>query len=191
MSTQLKLLRVLERKEYERVGESKMLKADVRVITATNVDLNNQIRQGLFREDLYYRLKVMNIQLPPLREREQDIPLLCHHFINQLNLDYEKSISRISDEVMKLFIEHRRPGNVRELRHTLEHAFILCPRGEIGLAHLPKEFLSVRLEEKQYKTKVGLEKIIETLVRNGGNKAKAARELGIDRRTLYRNLDKK
>jgi PAS domain S-box-containing protein len=191
LSTQLKLLRVLERKEYERVGDSKMLKADVRVITATNVDLNKQIRQGLFREDLYYRLKVMNIQLPPLREREQDIPLLCHHFINQLNLDYEKSISRISDEVMKLFIEHRWPGNVRELRHTLEHAFILCPRGEIGLAHLPKEFLSVRLEEKQYKTKVGLEKIIETLVRNGGNKAKAARELGIDRRTLYRNLDKK
>jgi transcriptional regulator with PAS, ATPase and Fis domain len=133
----------------------------------------------------------MNIQLPPLREREQDIPLLCHHFINQLNLDYEKSISRISDEVMKLFIEHRWPGNVRELRHTLEHAFILCPRGEIGLVHLPKEFLSVRLEEKQYKTKVGLETIIETLVRNGGNKAKAARELGIDRRTLYRNLDKK
>jgi PAS domain S-box-containing protein len=191
LSTQLKLLRVLERKEYERVGDSKMLKADVRVITATNVDLNKQIRQGLFREDLYYRLKVMNIQLPPLREREQDIPLLCHHFINQLNLDYEKSISRISDEVMKLFIEHRWPGNVRELRHTLEHAFILCPRGEIGLVHLPKEFLSVRLEEKQYKTKVGLETIIETLVRNGGNKAKAARELGIDRRTLYRNLDKK
>ncbi len=136
----------------------------------------------------------MNIHLPPLREREQDIPLLCHHFINQLNLDYEKSISRISDEVMKLFIEHRWPGNVRELRHTLEHAFILCPRGEIGLEHLPKEFtqnLRGRLVEKQLKTKVGLEKIIETLVRNGGNKAKAARELGIDRRTLYRNLDKK
>ena len=151
MSTQLKFLRVLERKEYERVGDSKMLKADVRVITATNVDLNKQIRQGLFREDLYYRLKVMNIQLPPLREREQDIPLLCHHFINQLNLDYEKSISRISDDVMKLFIEHRWPGNVRELRHTLEHAFILCPRGEIGLEHLPKEFaqdLSVRRGRK-------------------------------------------
>lgn len=194
LSTQLKLLRVLERKEYERVGDSRTLKADVRVITATNVDLSKQIRQGLFREDLYYRLKVMNIQLPPLREREQDIPLLCHHFINQLNLDYEKSVTRISDEVMRLFIENRWPGNVRELRHTLEHAFILCPSGEISVEHLPKEFsqnLTKRAEEKQYKTKVSRDAIMEMLARNGGNKAKAARELGIDRRTLYRNLQKK
>ncbi len=194
LSTQLKLLRVLERKEYERVGDSRTLKADVRVVTATNVDLQKKIRQGLFREDLYYRLKVMGIHLPPLREREQDIPLLCQHFINQLNLDYEKRIFRVSDEVMKLFMDYKWPGNVRELRHTLEHAFILCPAGDIGPQHLPRDFASdqsERKEEVKQKTKVSRASIIETLSRNGGNKAKAARQLGIDRRTLYRNLEKK
>ncbi len=194
LSTQLKLLRVLERKEYERVGDSRTLKADVRVVTATNVDLQKKIKQGLFREDLYYRLKVMGIHLPPLREREQDIPLLCQHFINQLNLDYEKRIVRVSDEVMKLFMDYKWPGNVRELRHTLEHAFILCPAGDIGPQHLPRDFAndqSERKEEVKHKTKVSRASIIETLSRNGGNKAKAARQLGIDRRTLYRNLGKK
>jgi transcriptional regulator with PAS, ATPase and Fis domain len=194
LSTQLKLLRVLERKEYERVGDSRTLKADVRVVTATNVDLMKKIRQGLFREDLYYRLKVMGIHLPPLREREQDIPLLCQHFINQLNLDYEKRITRVSDEVMKLFMDYKWPGNVRELRHTLEHAFILCPEGDIGPQHLPRDFAyeqTERKEELRHKTKVSRASIIDTLSRNGGNKAKAARQLGIDRRTLYRNLEKK
>jgi PAS domain S-box-containing protein len=194
LSTQLKLLRVLERKEYERVGDSRTLKADVRVVTATNVDLQKKIRQGLFREDLYYRLKVMGIHLPPLREREQDIPLLCQHFINQLNLDYEKRITRVSDEVMKLFMDYRWPGNVRELRHTLEHAFILCPEGDIGPQHLPRDFAydqSERKEEFKHKTKVSRASILDTLSMNGGNKAKAARQLGIDRRTLYRNLEKK
>jgi PAS domain S-box-containing protein len=193
LSTQLKLLRVLERKEYERVGDSRTLKADVRVVTATNVDLQKKIRQGLFREDLYYRLKVMGIHLPPLREREQDIPLLCQHFINQLNLDYEKSIIRVSDEVMKLFMDYNWPGNVRELRHTLEHAFILCSDGEIGPQHLPRDFSSagsVRKEEVRHKTKVTMASIMDTLASTGGNKAKAARQLGIDRRTLYRNLEK-
>ncbi len=195
LSTQLKLLRVLERKEYERVGDSKTLKADVRVITATNVDLQKKIRQGLFREDLYYRLKVMGIHLPALRDREQDIPLLCQHFINQLKLDYEKNVTRVSDEVMKLFMDYNWPGNVRELRHTLEHAFILCPGGEIGVEHLPKEFarypVENRKEEICHKTKVSLDAIHEALAKAGGNKAKAARHLGIDRRTLYRNLEKK
>jgi transcriptional regulator with PAS, ATPase and Fis domain len=157
------------------------------------VDLQKKIRQGLFREDLYYRLKVMGIHLPPLREREQDIPLLCQHFINQLNLDYEKSIIRVSDEVMKLFMDYNWPGNVRELRHTLEHAFILCSDGEIGQQHLPRDFSSagsVRKEEVRHKTKVTMASIMDTLASTGGNKAKAARQLGIDRRTLYRNLGK-
>ncbi|HMK57283.1 MAG TPA: sigma 54-interacting transcriptional regulator [Dissulfurispiraceae bacterium] len=194
LSTQIKLLRVLERKEYERVGDSMMRKADVRVIAATNADLGKQIRQGLFREDLYYRLKIMSIHLPPLREREQDIPLLCQHFINQLNVDYAKNVTRISDEVLRLFMQHSWPGNVRELRHALEHAFILCSGGEIRKEHLPKEFTQVvcmNSEEKVHKTKVTRDAIIDALTRNGGNKAKASRELGIDRRTLYRNLSKK
>ena len=194
LSTQLKLLRVLERKEYERVGDSRTLKADVRVVTATNVDLQKRIRQGLFREDLYYRLKVMEIHLPPLREREQDIPLLCQHFINKLNIDYDKNVLRVSDEVMRLFMNHSWPGNVRELRHTLEHAFILCPGGEIGPQHLPRDFVGTtggRSDHIKHKRKISLDAIIDSLARNGGNKAKTARQLGIDRRTLYRNLDKK
>ncbi|HMK61750.1 MAG TPA: sigma 54-interacting transcriptional regulator [Dissulfurispiraceae bacterium] len=191
LTTQIKLLRVLERKEYERVGDSVMRKADVRVIAATNADLAKLIRQGLFREDLYYRLKVMSIHLPPLRERVQDIPLLCQHFINQLNADYTKNVTRISDEVLRLFMQHSWPGNVRELRNSLEHAFILCSGGEISKEHLPKEFsqvMHVNSEGRVHKTKVSREAILDAISRNGGNKAKASRELGIDRRTLYRNL---
>jgi PAS domain S-box-containing protein len=196
LSTQLKLLRVLEQKEYERVGDSRTLKADVRVITATNVDLQKKIRQGQFREDVYYRLKVMTILLPPLRERTEDIPVLCQHYVNQMNVEHEKSISRVSDEVMRIFMEYPWPGNIRELRHTLEHAFILCPAGEICMEHLPREFSRPQAEEAgddkaQHKTKVDMDSILDALTRTGGNKAKAARQLGIDRRTLYRNLEKK
>jgi transcriptional regulator with PAS, ATPase and Fis domain len=195
LSTQLKLLRALERKEYERVGDSKTLKADVRVITATNVDLQKKIRQGQFREDLYYRLKVMTIQLPPLRERNEDIPVICQHFISQLNLEHEKNILRVSEEVMRVFMEYEWPGNIRELRHAIEHAFILCPSSEIGLEHLPRELGRPQTDHKddriQHKTKVDMDSIQDALNRTGGNKARAARELGIDRRTLYRNLDRK
>jgi PAS domain S-box-containing protein len=195
LSTQLKLLRALERKEYERVGDSRTLKADVRVITATNVDLQKKIRQGLFREDLYYRLKVMAIHLPPLRERPEDVPVLIQHFIHQLNLEHGKNIVKVSDEVMKLFMEYQWPGNIRELRHTLEHAFILCPSGEICMEHLPREMSRTQPEHKgdkiQHKTKVDLDSIHDALNKTGGNKARAARDLGIDRRTLYRNLEKK
>jgi PAS domain S-box-containing protein len=195
LSTQLKLLRVLERKEYERVGDSRTMKADVRVITATNVDLQKKIRQGLFREDVYYRLKVMTIHLPPLRERSEDIPILCQHFINLLNMEYEKNISRVSDEVMRLFMGYKWPGNIRELRHTLEHAFILCAAGEIRVEHLPGEFTqpseTPSTFDLRHRTKVDIEAIMEALSRTGGNKAKAARQLGIDRRTLYRNLEKR
>jgi|WetSurMetagenome_2_1015567.scaffolds.fasta_scaffold00250_18 sigma-54 dependent transcriptional regulator, acetoin dehydrogenase operon transcriptional activator AcoR len=195
LSTQLKLLRVLERKEYERVGDSKTMKADVRVITATNVDLQKKIRQGLFREDVYYRLKVMTIQLPPLRDRSEDIPVLCQHFVNLLNFEYEKNISRVSDEVMRIFMGYQWPGNIREMRHTLEHAFILCPAGEIRTEHLPRDFNRFQgapaPNDLRYRTKVDRESIIEAINSAGGNKAKAARQLGIDRRTLYRNLEKR
>ncbi len=195
LSTQLKLLRVLERKEYERVGDSKTLKADVRVITATNVDLQKKIRQGQFREDVYYRLKVMTIQLPPLRERTEDIPGLCQHYVSQLNVEHEKNISRVSDEVMRIFMEYQWPGNIRELRHALEHAFILCPSSEICPEHLPREFTKsgpdLADDRTPHKTKVDMDAIMDALNRTGGNKAKAARDLGIDRRTLYRNLERK
>ncbi|MFZ5427731.1 MAG: PAS domain S-box protein [Thermodesulfobacteriota bacterium] len=207
---QLNLLRVLERKEFERVGDSKTRRANVRVIAATNVDMHEKIRQGLFREDLYYRLKVMVIHLPPLRERTEDIPLLCEHFLGLFRASFGKHISKVGEEVMRIFMTYRWPGNVRELRYTLEHACILCPGGEIQPAHLPPE-LSNREpipaltppasfghhaapfpppQERPYHRGLSREDILEALERTAGNRAKAARLLGVDRRTLYRNMDK-
>ncbi len=207
---QLNLLRVLERKEFERVGDSKTRRANVRVIAATNVDMHEKIRQGLFREDLYYRLKVMVIHLPPLRERTEDIPLLCEHFLGLFRASFGKHISKVGEEVMRIFMTYHWPGNVRELRYALEHASILCPGGEIQAAHLPPE-LSNRepvpalapppgfgrpalhapsAAERAYHRGLSREDILEALERTAGNRAKAARLLGVDRRTLYRNMDK-
>ncbi|WP_243311448.1 PAS domain S-box protein [Fundidesulfovibrio agrisoli] len=213
---QLNLLRVLERKEYERVGDSRTRRANVRVIAATNVNMQEKIRQGLFREDLYYRLKVMVIHLPPLRERTEDIPLLCEHFLGLFRNSFGKHISKPSEEVMRIFMTHPWPGNVRELRYALEHACILCPGGEILPSHLPRELTAppgnhfaqplpsagVELPGGQAtqpypaapfarpQRGISREDIESALTRAGGNRAKAARLLGVDRRTLYRNMDK-
>jgi len=198
---QLNLLRVLERKEFERVGDSRTRKANVRVLAATNVDLLDKIRQGLFREDLYYRLKVMVIQLPPLRERTEDIPLLMAHFITHFQASFGKNLTKCSDEVMRVFMTYPWPGNVRELKYSLEHACILCPGGEISTAHLPADLL--RFSRGQTPARPGAptprkgqpggispEDITTALLHAGGNRAKAARILGVDRRTLYRNMAK-
>jgi PAS domain S-box-containing protein len=199
---QLNLLRVLERKEFERVGDSRTRRANVRVLAATNVDLMDKIRQGLFREDLYYRLKVMIINLPPLRERTEDIPLLIAHFINHFQASFGKHIAKCSDEIMRLFMTYPWPGNVRELKYSLEHACILCPGGEIGLAHLPADLLRFAQGHPmplrttplpaQRRGGRGLtrEDLERALAATGGNRAKAARQLGVDRRTLYRNMAK-
>ncbi|MFP5222267.1 MAG: PAS domain S-box protein [Acidobacteriota bacterium] len=202
---QLNLLRVLERKEYERVGDSKTRRANVRVIAATNADMQDKIRQGLFREDLYYRLKVMVIHLPPLRERTEDIPLLCEHFLGLFRASFGKHIAKVGEEVMRIFMTYRWPGNVRELRYALEHACILCPGGEIQTAHLPHELTrSPALSEvpepsshrapapRGYVQQGGLtrEDLLDALERSANNRAKAARLLGVDRRTLYRNMEK-
>ncbi|MBF0482290.1 MAG: PAS domain S-box protein [Desulfovibrionaceae bacterium] len=192
---QLNLLRVLENKEYERVGDSKTRRANVRVLAATNVDLREKIRRGLFREDLYYRLKVMVIHLPPLRERTEDIPLLTEHFLNSFRAAFGKNITRVSEEVMRLFMTFPWPGNVRELKYALEHACILCPGGEIGPAHLPPETTNspaAAASEPAAAGRKGLsrENILEALSNAGDNRARAARLLGVHRRTLYRNMEK-
>jgi len=202
---QLNLLRVLERKEFERVGDSRTRKANVRVLAATNVDLLEKIRQGLFREDLYYRLKVMVIQLPPLRERTEDIPLLMAHFIAHFQASFGKHLTKCSDEVMRVFMTYPWPGNVRELKYSLEHACILCPGGEITSAHLPADLLRFSKgqgpawiapvqasapQPRGHAAGLGRENILAVLAQTGGNKAKAARLLGVDRRTLYRNMAK-
>jgi len=215
---QLKLLRFLEQKEYERVGESKTHTADVRIIAATNVDLREAVRSGVFREDLYYRLNVMPVGLPPLRERQADIPLLVEHFLETFSGQFNKSFGRISEEVMDLFMRYPWPGNIRELRHTLEHACILSPGGEILLKHMRRDlvdqmstsgFLGASHVQPSNEAelsivqpashisyahlvpsmhKAGKQEILDALQQCGGNKAKAARQLGIHRATIYRKL---
>lgn len=187
---QLKLLRVLQEKEFERVGDATTIKADVRVITATNRNLTELVRRGEFREDLYYRLKVVEIQLPSLSERREDIPLLVEHFIREFNRQFEKSITGVSDRAYAAIMRYNWPGNIRELRHAIEHAFILCRGILIEPEHLPSELLENAPAGTLPKESQGLtaDDIVEALRRTAGNKARAARQLGISRQTIYRKI---
>lgn len=189
---QLRLLRVLQEKVIERVGDSSPIKVDVRVITATNQDLAKKVKTGEFREDLYYRLKVVQIELPSLRERKDDIPLLVNHFIQKLNTKFNKNIETVSADVMKLFMSYDWPGNVRELEHALEHAFIVCRQDIITADYLP-ENLRYPPEETGFITNEGQDEkqiILDALRKTGWNKSKAARLLGVNVRTIYRKIEK-
>ncbi|KPJ98728.1 MAG: Fis family transcriptional regulator [Nitrospira bacterium SG8_35_4] len=189
---QLRLLRVLQDKVIERVGDSTPFKVDVRVIAATNQDLSRRVKEGDFREDLYYRLKVVEVALPPLRERKDDIPLMIDHFLQKLNHKFNKQIEAVSEEVLNTFMNYDWPGNVRELEHALEHAFIICRQDTITADHLPKNanlFSSdtpSSLNEKDSESAI----IIQALKRSGWNKSKAARLLGVNVRTIYRKMEK-
>jgi len=185
---QLKLLRVLQEKEFERVGDTQTLKVDVRVIAATNQNLRTKVQRGEFREDLFYRLKVMELLLPPLRERRDDIPLLAAHFIEEFNRQHGRHILGVADEAMDALMTHPWPGNVREFKHSIEHAFILCRGPLIELCHLPGELRSPRTGPGAAVEGGGPNELAEALRRAGGNKAKAARLLGVSRQTLYRKL---
>ncbi len=188
---QVKLLRALQEKEIERVGEAKTRKIDVRVITATHQDLKAKIQEGKFREDLYYRLKVLEIKLPPLRERRDDIPLFLNHFKALFNKRFNKNIEEVANEVLNLCMNYPWPGNIRELSHAMEHAFILCHSKTITPEHFPEEIrMSTRDVFKQHtSTKtVDSEAIVDALRQTGWNKAKAARLLSISRQTLYRKI---
>ncbi len=190
---QLRLLRVLQGMEFERVGDSTPVKVDVRVIAATNQDLSAKIRRGDFREDLFYRLKVVEINVPPLRERQEDILFLIDHFVEKFNKKFEKEIKAVSADVQKIFMDYEWPGTVRELEHTLEHAFILCRHNTITMDHLPAHFqTSSIVKTRVHRHEEGDEtrKILQALEKTGGNKAKAARLLGFDRKTLYRKIEK-
>ncbi len=189
LGMQTRLLRVLQEKQIERVGDSTPIDIDVRVVAATNQDLLAKIRRGEFREDLYYRLKVITVELPPLRDRREDIPLFVEHFRLQLNQELNRSVDQISPEVMDLFMEYRWPGNVRELKHVLEHAMIRCRGALVDVGHLPQE---LRRGSVSLLTRSGSEEdaIRDALRRVGGNRSRAAKLMGIDRKTLYRKLDK-
>lgn len=191
---QLKLLRVLQEKEFERVGESVPQKVDVRVIACTNKDLKEKVRRGEFREDLYYRLKVVEVALPPLRDHLEDLPLLVDHFCHAFNERFKKNTEGISSEVLSKFMEYPWPGNVRELEHVMERAFILCRGQVITLEHLPSEIRDYKRTEKVLSQQVagngsnGAQEILNALNRTGWNKTEAARLLGITRQTVYRKI---
>ncbi len=191
--TQLQMLRVLQEMEFERVGDSSPVRVDVRVIAATNRDLAERVRSGEFREDLYYRLKVIEVALPTLRARTDDIPILLEHFIGKFNQRLGRNISGVSADVSRIFMDYPWPGNIREFEHALEHGFILCRQSTITLDHLPKNIREFRGDDSV--SSAGGEederaKIISSLEKAGWNKARAARLLNIDRKTLYRKLEK-
>jgi PAS domain S-box-containing protein len=190
---QLRLLRVLQEKVFERVGDSTPIKVDVRIVAATNKDLLEKVRKGEYREDLYYRLKVVEVPLPPLRERTQDIPLLVDLFVAKFNQQFNKSILGVSTDVLKLFMDYHWPGNVRQLEHTLEHAFILCRQSIITLSDLPPDFKNIAGVKTIYLDggrEDESDEIIRTLEKTQWNKARAARLLGISRKTMYRRMKK-
>jgi PAS domain S-box-containing protein len=190
---QLKLLRVLQEKEFERVGESNPRKVDVRVIASTSRNLKERIKLGEFRKDLYYRLNVMDIKLPPLRERYEDIPLLINHFCGIFKKSYKKSITGVSEEVLEKFMNYPWPGNVRELEHTIERAFVLCRNRTIHLEHIPSEIRDYGHVKKRFsekKTDNDPEAILKALERTDWNISKSARLLGISRWTMYRRVQK-
>lgn len=191
---QLKLLRVLQEKEFERVGESIPQKVDVRVIASTNKNLKDMVNRGEFRADLFYRLKVVEIVLPLLRHRLEDLPSLVEHFRTVFNSNYNKNIRDISDTVLGTFMNYPWPGNVRELEHAIEHAFVLCNEPMIDMKHLPPE---IRMDENSGKMKIQTgsckqpkerSEILNALEKTDWNKAKAARLLGIHRKTIYRKI---
>jgi PAS domain S-box-containing protein len=195
LNLQLKLLRVLEEKTFERVGDSTTYPVDVRLIAATNCDLKKKVSLGEFREDLYYRLKVLEIPLPPLRERREDIPLLINHFLPLFNKSFNKSIEEISQDALKIFLSYPWPGNVRELQHAIEHAFVLCNSSTITLEHLPEEIKDYSPQEvpapadRPKISSLQPPDILQVLGQTGWNKAKAARLLGISRPTLYQLIN--
>lgn len=197
ISLQAKLLRVLQEKEYEPLGTTKTQKANVRIIAATNKSLMDLLNRGKFRDDLYYRINVIKITLPPLSQRREDIPYLVDHFIRQFNLKTGKQIERVSEEVMNYFMEYDFPGNVRELENLIEHAFVLCRGTEITIADLPRDFVQKVAPTSETKIEGGkkLEEaerqvILNILKKHRGNRKKTAIELGIHVTTLWRKMKK-
>ncbi len=194
-STQIKLLRVLQEREFERVGGDKTIKVDVRVLSATNKNLEEEIQKGNFREDLYYRLNVVNLRVPPLRERKEDLFLLCTNFLNEFCKENGRNITGFSNEAKAAIDAYSWPGNIRELRNCVESAVVMCKGNTIELSDLPITLhhsaerddvitleLGTTLEEAEKAF------ILGTLDKYGGNRTRAAEALGIGRKTIHRKL---
>lgn len=202
LSTQVKLLRILETKQFERVGDNTRIDVDVRIITATNRNLEEMIAAQQFRDDLYFRINIIPIHLPPLRQRVGDIPLLVNHFVNKYSGQTSKPITGLTRQALDLFLAYRWPGNVRELKGALEYAFVIAEEGLIEPSHLPPQIVGGgspaespgRINGLPGQTgssaKMEKEALIKALEQTGGNKSEAARILGINRVTVYNRMRK-
>jgi len=196
MSTQVKLLRLLQQREYEPVGSTKPVKANLRIVAATNRDLRALVANGKFRDDLYFRLAVVRFDLPPLDRRREDIPHLVAHFIKKTNARRGKNIVSVSPEVMAILMRHDFPGNVRELENVIEYCFVLCHGSVIQKEHLPAELVATPAGTAAMRNRPSpldsaadeRARIIEALRLHRGNRTRAAQALGIDRTTLWRKM---
>jgi two-component system, NtrC family, response regulator HydG len=200
---QIKLLRVLQEREIERIGESRKRKIDIRVVTATNKDLYSLVSKGKFREDLYYRLKVFPITMPPLRKRKEDLPLLTSHFIQTINRKTKKKIKGMAPSAMRILLDYNWPGNVRELENAIEHAFVLCKDDYIDVFDLPVEIRQMEYQASVSRSQAvpyyppnpmrkGLtrEKLVALLEENGWNKAEVGRQVGYSRAAIWKYMKK-
>ena len=189
LSIQTKLLRVLQEKEFERVGSSKSIKVDARILAATNKDLKKEVKEGRFREDLFYRINVFNIEAPPLRERKEDIPLLVEHFIKKYNRILNRKVKGVSVEAINLLLDYDFPGNIRELENIIERSIIMAKSEIIDESY----FGFIREPEEKTKKEGNLQEaekelIIKYLIQNKGNRTKTAELLGISRRNLQNKI---
>jgi len=189
-NTQVHLLRALEEKEITRIGSNEEISVDTRVITATNKDLRSMVLEGQFREDLYYRLKVVTINLPALKERREDILPLAEHFLKKYAEENEKTIINLSPEVIEFMLNYAWPGNVRELENMIEHGVILTTGNSITMAELPQDTLHPILAAEKTIEAVTKNHILHVLEETQGNISEAAKILGIQRMTLYNKLKK-
>ena len=192
-NTQVKLLRVLEEKRFEPVGDSNSVKVDIRVIASTNSPLLEKVDKGEFRKDLYYRLKVLEINLPPLRKRREDIPLLVDFFLSLYREQIQKPIESVSETALQSLMAYPWPGNIRELKHAMEHAFIVCHENRIQRKDLPLEiqnFMEGAQREAAKSKAIHSQTISQEIRASEGNISKAARRLGISRQTIYRRMKK-
>ena len=194
LSTQIKLLRVLQERSFERVGGEKTINVDIRIVAATNKNLEEEVRAGKFREDLFYRLNVVRIEMPALRERKDDIPLLMHGFLKEFNIENQKNILGFDNRAKSAILKYSWPGNIRELRNCVESAVVMCTKDQISFDDLPStvrsgcDISAITIPAGITMNEAEKISITENLALNNGNKTKTAETLGIGRKTLHRKL---
>jgi two-component system response regulator AtoC len=192
LETQTKLLRVLQEHTIERVGCDRLIEVDVRIIASTNRNIRQCVAEGKFREDLFYRLNIINLEVPPLRERREDIPLLATQFVKEFSMLNNKTIDGLSADALVLIKNYHWPGNVRELKNCIEYACLFCNGATVTLEDLPSDIQIVKKEKNPscfaLENRITVQKIEATIKECNGNKTEAARRLRISRQTLYRSL---